>query len=297
MAETVKNREIIGNIALFKSKPCDSNLLGFVSDIAQQVAEVDSCVVFCAQANGLKLSIRSGTREIMASELAEFLCCEVGSGGGNIEKAGGYLSYAKISEKDKTISPDVYLRKRIIAYLDNFDLIYAGNNDIDFASFPLYRKLPIPIGFIKSTDVFPQNTKIRIRTLEGDIDTLTSDNIYFIIGIQGEVYPIAKKRFETSYHIYEESYKNTFDYVPTILNSFSGERHLILPYAKTCIAKDTKIVRAKEVRKDTKVFTDWDTDKYFYMSPGGYLVANEDNYSDCYLVHRDIFFKSYAPVT
>jgi nanoRNase/pAp phosphatase (c-di-AMP/oligoRNAs hydrolase) len=98
IGETLRNRESFGGIGLFRAQPCDANLLGFTSDIAQQVVRMDCCVVYCLQPHGVKLSVRSSAREIMASEIAEFLCREAGSGGGNIEKAGGFLSFRKLQE-------------------------------------------------------------------------------------------------------------------------------------------------------------------------------------------------------
>lgn len=292
----LRDREAIGNIGLFCARPCDANLLGFSSDIAQQVDSLDCCVVYCAQKHGLKLSIRSSAREIMASEIAAFLCRDAGSGGGNIEKAGGFLSFAKIAENKGNIAPEEYLRSRVRAYLNNYELIYAGENDIDFAAMPLYRKLPRPVGFAGSADIFPDGTKITVRTLEGDIDTVTGGDIYLMIGIQGEIYPILRERFEASYAASDEPYSKEAEYLPTVLNRISGERREVLPFAKNCVPKDSKLVRAEILEKDTKVFTYWDTEKYFYGVKGDYLVANEDNHNDCYIVRKDIFLDSYDPV-
>jgi hypothetical protein len=53
-----------------------------------------------------------------------------------------------------------------------------------------YRKLKIPVGFVSSTDVFSEGTPITVRTLEGDADAIVSDEIYIMVGILGEAYPI-----------------------------------------------------------------------------------------------------------
>ncbi|MDR0648921.1 MAG: DHH family phosphoesterase [Synergistaceae bacterium] len=296
ISETLREREAVGNISLFRAAPCDGNLLGFAGDIAQQVAQIDCCVVYCRQQHGLKLSIRSGVREIMASEIAGFLCRDAGSGGGNVEKAGGFLSFAKIAETSGDAEPEDYLRARAIAYLDNYDLLYAGDNEVDFAAMPLYRKLPSPVGFALSTDIFPAGTKITVRTLEGDIDTVTGEEVYLMVGVLGEAYPILRKRFQDSYRILGEPYGEKVEYVPAILDRLTGERRGIFPFAKTCAAKESKLVRARELEKDVKVFTRWDTDKYFCGGPGDYLAANEDDYADCYVVRRDIFLSTYEAI-
>ena len=292
IGETLREREIIRNIALFRAAPCDGNLLGFAGDIARQVAQIDCCIVYCRQRHGLKLSILSCAREIMAGEIAGFLCRDVGSGGGNIEKAGGFMSFAKIAEADGTASPEDYLRKRVTAYLDNYDLIYAADGT-DFASMPLYKKLPRPVGFAPSTDIFPAGAKITVRTLEGDVDTVTCEEIYLMVGVLCEVYPILRKRFEDDYRILGEPYGKESEYAPAILDRLTGERRGILPFTKTCVPKESKLVRARELEKDAKVFTRWDTDSYFYGGPGDYLAANEDDYADCYVVRRDIFLSTY----
>jgi phosphoglycolate phosphatase len=296
ISEALRDREHIGSVGLFRAHPCDANLLGFTSDIAQQVVRMDCCVVYCLQQHGIKLSIRSSAREIMANEIAEFLCRETGSGGGNIEKAGGFLSFKRIREISGNAPLEAYLKNRVRAYLDNYTLIYANANHIDFSVMPLYKKRPIPVGYVKSTDLFPDGTKITIRTLEGDIDTSTGRNIYLMIGIQGEVYPILREKFESSYKPLDEAYRRQTEYTPTILNRATGERAELLAAAKVCEPKDTKLVRAGALEKDTKVFSHWDTERYFYGSKGDYLAANEGDYGDCYVIKGDIFMNSYEPV-
>ena len=288
------DRKTVVNIGLLKADPCDANLLGFTSDIAQQVAQLDCCVVYSPQRFGLKLSIRCSAREIMANEIASFLCQEAGSGGGNIEKAGGFIGYDKLKELYPDIDPLDYLENRVKLYIDAYDLVYAGNNNINFAAMPLYKKLPIPVGYAPSTDIFPEKTKITIRTLEGDVDITTSEDICLMIGIQGEVWPIKLSRLQTGYKLLDEPYLKEAEYTPAIINRFSGERKEILPFAKVCIPTAQKIVYAAPVRKDTKVFTSWDTEKYYFGAVGDFLVATADDLDDCYIIKKEIFDETYA---
>jgi len=294
VAKALKSITLIGRIGLFKAAPCDPNLLGFTSDIAQQVVGIDCCVIYCLQPHGIKLSIRSAAREIMASEIANFICEDAGSGGGAVEKAGGFMSYNEISKVSGGSKPENYLKSRIREYLDRYDLVYADNNSIDFGALNSYKKIPLPVMFAKSTDVFPSGVKITIRTLEGDVDIITGDDVYLMIGILGEVYPIKRERFEASYDLTDDPPKVVFEYVPSVINRMTGERREILQYANNCVATDKKIVRAMRLKKHTKVFTNWDTDKYYIGDPSDWLVANEDNYNDCYIVKRDIFGDSYT---
>ena len=62
-----------------------------------------------------------------------------------------------------------------------------------------YRKCQLTLGYVKSTDLLPAGTQVNIRTLEGDLDVLIQEDIYVMIGVQGEVYPIKKAKFESSY--------------------------------------------------------------------------------------------------
>ena len=296
IGRSLQSKKVFSGIGIFKAEACDANLLGFASDIAQQVVHIDCCVVYCIQPFGIKLSIRSSVREIMGSEIAAFLCKDAGSGGGSVEKAGGFLSLKGIEEASGGLEPEEFLIKRIKEYLEYYDHIYADNNNIDFNSLKLYKKLRNPVGFTSSTDIFPAKTKITIRTLEGDIDLQTDKDIYFMIGIMGEVYPIKKERFDASYDSTYTLYNTYKDYIPIVINRFTGERRNIASLARVCIPKDEKLIRAVQLTKPTKVFTSWDTEKYFSGSIGDWLVANEGSYDDCYIVSNDIFDITYAEV-
>jgi phosphoglycolate phosphatase len=296
IAAALCERETVGGIGLFRAAPCDPNLLGFTGDIAEQVAQLDCCIVYCSHPHGVKLSIRSSAREIMANEMAAFLCRGAGSGGGNVEKAGGFMSASGVAKASGGLGAEEYLRGRVQDYLAHYDLVYADDNDIDFGALPLYRKLLRPVGFARSTDLFPAGTKVTVRTLEGDVDTSAEEDVYLMIGIQGEVYPIMQKRFEAGYRALDGPCVEQGGYVPAILNRITGERKDLLPFARSCVPTERKLVRAGLLERDTKVFTHWDTEKYFYGNAGDYLVAGEEDRHDCYIVQRDIFKESYECV-
>jgi phosphoglycolate phosphatase len=282
VSEALKVFEVVEDIALFKAQPCDPNILGFSSDIAMQVESLDACVVFSNIGDGLKLSVRCCSREYMANEVAAFLCEGFGSGGGNLEKAGGFL---KNSEE--------YLISRLKEYLVAFDKIYAGKTAIDFASMKRYKKLQIPVGFAKCEDLFQDGTKITVRTMEGDLDLIAKENIYFMIGIEGEVYPILREKFEKNYIAMEDEYQQNFEYPPMVINRLTGRKQGISRFAKICFPRDQKIIKARQIEKLTKVFTYWDTEKYFSGKPGDFLAANETDLGDCYIVNERIFYKTY----
>ncbi|MDR1921964.1 MAG: DHH family phosphoesterase [Candidatus Adiutrix sp.] len=296
VAETLSSARIIENMGLLKSRPCDPNLLGFSSDIAQQVEQFGSCVVYCDVPTGLKLSIRSATREIMANELAAFLTRGVGSGGGGLEKAGGHISGEALAKAFPGAAPDDFLRSRVEDYQNNFDLVYCDRHKIDFSSMARFRKLPVAVGCARTTDMFREGAPINIRTLEGDVDTVASADVYLMIGPQGEAYPIKKDRYEESYAACDAPYAPDFEYAPMIIEKITGEKKSALPFARPCVAKGDKIIRASKLSKDAKVFSKWDEEKYFLGRVGDYIAAPESDFSDVYIINRDIFEKTYRVI-
>jgi phosphoglycolate phosphatase len=117
-----------------------------------------------------------------------------------------------------------------------------------------------------------------------------------MIGIKGEVYPIKKSRFDSDYTVINETYSAKPEYIPSVINRNNGEKINILNLSQTCVPKNEKLIRAKQVTKATKVFTDWDLEKYFSGEAGDWIAANENSYGDCYLIRNDIFLETYTPV-
>ena len=92
--------------AIVKAGMCDPNVLGIISDLLLAVDVVDTCLVFNVPPNGVKLSVRSCVENVKASELAAVICDGIGSGGGHLNKAGGFIQmellipeYIKFCEK------------------------------------------------------------------------------------------------------------------------------------------------------------------------------------------------------
>jgi phosphoglycolate phosphatase len=279
----IENQKINKRVALFKAEDfCTQDVLAFTCDVARKVDILDACIVYCLMGDYIRIAVRSSVREIMASEFAEFICAGIGNGGGNIEMANGFFK----ADED-------YFIQKVRDYLDNYEFIYAGKSPVDFASMKRYRKKAIPIGFAKIEDMFKDGWPVTVRTLEGDIDLRASKDVYVMIGIVGEVYPILREKFEKNYEILDAPYNLKTEYSPEIINKITGEKLSLLAHAHTCLPKGEKIVRAVPVDKPTKVFSYWDTEKYFSAKPGDFLAANENDLQDCYVVNKQIFFDSY----
>jgi phosphoglycolate phosphatase len=293
MARSLQKREMIGEIGLFCADRCDANLLGFASDIAQQVVGVNACVVYCVQEHGVKLSVRACTREIMASELADFICREAGSGGGAAEKAGGYMSLAALAEK--ATPPGEYVRERIREYARHYELIYAADNAIDFAGMKPYKKQATPVAYMSIADVFPVGTKITVRTQSGDSDGIVDRNTVLMISADSSLYPITRQRFEAGYDVLGNAFYPAAGYTPVIVNRHTQERHSVFAYARTCIPKDEKPIRAIQLTRAVKLFSRWDTDRYTTGEQGDWLTATDGDYDNCVLVKAEEFAEMYIP--
>lgn len=103
---------------IVKTRPCDPNILGFISDFVMQVDGVDSCVVYNRQEDGIKFSVRSCLKDVHANELASYLGGNIGSGGGHSEKAGGFLFKSKYDTRMSTFHPKKYFCEKLNAYFE-----------------------------------------------------------------------------------------------------------------------------------------------------------------------------------
>lgn len=280
--------------ALFEAPPCDPNILGFISDLAMQVKDADVIVGFTPVSGGIKLSLRSATSEVMANELAGFLTEGRGSGGGNKEKAGGFL---RLPEADSNAAD--FLSERLLRYFDNYDTIVSGEYQPDTTQMLRYKKKPLQQGYVRLSDLYPEGTEVIVRTLEGDATFSVSAETYLMIGVQGEAYPIDRQKFERSYtpepgtfSFLPAAMSEAF-YAPTVKDRLRHELIELLPHAKPCRASGETFIYARPLERSTKVFTSWYADGYMHGKPGDYLAARSDNTSDLYIIAAPIFQLSY----
>lgn len=286
--------------AVCKANECDPNILGIISDFLIQVDAVRVAVVFCKITDGFKFSVRSCVREVDASQLAQYIAENVGSGGGHYLKSGGFISEKLYESAFPTTHAEAYFNNRLITYFDMYDLIYPEDYNMDIQSCQLYVKKKRPIGFAKLTDIMPVGTEINIRTIEGDIDLVVNENVYAMIGIKGEVYVNSADKFNRSYEIIDEHYSFEKcvlnpEYEPTVRNTITGEVVSLVEHAHTCISVGTTKIYAKPLERYVKVFTVWDKDKYYVGKPGDYIACRTDDYHDIYIIERAIFGETYGP--
>lgn len=284
--------------AIIKAKPCDPNILGLISDFLLQVDEVRTCVVYNETGDGYKLSVRSCIKEVRASELAAFLCETIGSGGGHLEKAGGFISKKLYEKFYPTLHSEAYLSEKMNEYFDYSTVIYAKDYVADTSQMKRYRKKPVQLGFVKSDEVLPVGTPITIRTLEGDIDMVVDQNLYIMIGVKGEVYPYDSKKFAKNYRVLAQKYCSGncvvhTEYTPTVKNRLDGTSEALIRYAGVCVTTGETYIFASELTQRTKLFTAWDNEKYALGKPGDYLAVRCDDRQDVYIVEKDVFAITY----
>lgn len=306
--------------AVVEAKPCDPNILGMISDLMLEVDAVDTCLVYSVLPFGVKISVRSCVKEVKASELAEFITSGIGSGGGHLEKAGGFIQmelldkayeeYCKkqavsvqreFEKEEYIVHPDTegingFLRWRMDDYFDDIEIIHAKEYKADIADMQVFKKRKLTLGYVEGTDMFPAGTMVTVRTLEGDLDVKVQDDMYIMIGIHGEVYPNRKEKFERSYERMETPYVFEGEYEPIIKDTAEGKNISLIPHAKACISTGDVYIYVKQLDHRVKVFTAWDEEKYMLGKEGDYLAIRKDDMHDVYIIEQNIFEKTYELV-
>lgn len=284
---------------VISSPACDPNILGVVSDFVIRVAGIDTCVVYSAKDDMVKLSIRTLSKEVRASDLARELTSQIGSGGGHNHKAGGVIRMADYQglygDRDMT----AYLQGRYQEFLNSCDLIYY-NKVKRTPDFRLYSKKRLVVGYIPTMEIATEGTELIIRTFEGDVTVQASEDCYIMIGIEGEPYPITQNKFRNKYDtdipvdapfdIRDQQYRNK------VTNLTTYERYAIsMEELHRCRARSYRVY-ARRLTRPTKVFTRWKYDSYMFGDVGDMLVIVENDPQDVYIVKGELFARTYQKV-
>ena len=280
-------------LSIVRSKPCDPNILGVIGDLVIQVDSIDVCVVYNEYSDGYKLSVRSCTPESAANEFAAFLTCGIGNGGGHFDKAGGFISARRFSDRFGGRDIEDYLLERAEEYFGNFDMIRYTDEISSPELLQRYRKKPAVYGYVRSCDLFSEGAQIRIRTLEGDVQVRCRENIYIMIGGEGEVYPVEKEILETKYDPSETRFEAEFEYPPSVTDMSDNSTCSLMEHALSCASRTDAIVYARPLEKYTKVFTAWDYETYMAGEKGDMLCYTGGNSRDVYIVKQALFDKIY----
>ena len=284
---------------MIQAEQCDPNILGVISDFSMETAGVDVCLAFYVSYDEIKFSVRSCIKEVHANELAEYLSEGIGGGGGHIYKAGGSIRPEKLDVSGGQSVSEVIravFKERMTAYFEKYEIIYAKNTVLDATDMKKYEKQPQELGFLKISDVFPLNTIVEIRTLEGDVNIRVEEDKYLMVGIEGEIYPITEEKLEKSYNKTGKPYQRSFEYKPSIRDMFTGERKEVMPYAQGVISTGKSFIYARPLTRYVKLFTAWDDEKYYSGKPGDYIAFREDDVHDIYIIKGRLFNQLYKEV-
>lgn len=260
-------------LAIVKAGACDPNVLGIISDFVLEVDAIDICMVFSVIKNGVKLSFRSCIKEVSASEMAQEVCRDIGSGGGHYYKAGGFIPMDLLIDsynvycKEKDVTPRFqyssddthkrpsdsaiksFLEERIFDYLNDTKIIYG--EDFDTSGFKKvdYKKRPIPMGYIIAKDILPVGCCMGVRTAKGDISTPVGEDTETIV---------------------------------------DGMAH-----ARVCIPVEEDFSRAFVLKHKVKLFKNKDDSSYISGRPGDIMVLPNDDRNEAYMISKTEFEKTH----
>ncbi|MBO4688453.1 MAG: DHH family phosphoesterase [Clostridiales bacterium] len=276
---------------ILRAEPCDPNILGVISDFSLETDSVDVCLAYYVNPYEIKYSVRSCTKEVHANELAAFLGEGVGGGGGHIYKAGGSIHPEKLVK-----DPAVYLKDRMAEYFNMYTILYTKDTVLDTADMSLYEKLPQEVGTVRLADIFPANTQVEIRTLEGDVVISVEDDSFLMIGIEGEVYPINQTKLLARYKSLGRPYSRSFEYSPSIKNLATGEKTDVMSHAQAVVSHGGGLIYAKPLDHCVKLFTLWDEEKYYLGNIGDYIAIRAEDEHDIYIIKKHIFPQLYKEI-
>ena len=289
--------------AILEAQPCDPNILGLISDFFLSVDTVDVCLVYSVLDYGVKFSVRSDTPEVRADEFAAYIARGIGSGGGHMDKAGGFLqnellkqnyeSYANASEKERVAAVTPILREKMHNYYVDMDIIYCGKTKVNRRGAKEYVKLPIKQGYAIPSEFLPMGQKILVRSLEGDKELKVEKDTVIMIGIKGEVWWTNTKKFSEAYKKLRGNYNFKLDYSPTIKDISTTETIDLIPHAHMCMSNGGSRIMAKPLTNETKIFQKGSKLEYFKGYPGDMMAWRTTDPDDMYIIRKDIFEQSY----
>ena len=287
--------------AVIHSQPCDPNVLGLISDFLLQVAGVNTCVVYNEDSGGYKFSVRSCIREVNASELSDYLSEGIGSGGGHVEKAGGYISMKLYEEKYPTLHSEAYFNNRMTQYFDNFEIVYAKERKFPVKEGKKYRRRKEPIACLRAADLAELGNVVSIRTVDGTMDIDTRQDMYFTLERTGELHPVPTGRFHRILELCDlplpEEYCSSMGYIPRVKDGRDGSNHLLTEYVRMGMPADAFCIYALELKRGVKIFPIWDEDTYMTGRAGDYLVASEDDLHNMFIEPAQNLLNNFEEMT
>ena len=283
-------------------------MLGVVSDMMMDVHELSVCVAFCLleRERCVKVSVRCCNRRDRADDLVHWLVRDMGDdGGGDRTKAAGRLPMAMLEKSCPdgnllyTAGELIFQRlsdyfrtplRRLSPRAENYEPARAEAFCKGKAE--LYHKRKELAGCVRAMDLFPEGTEILLRTLEGDLIKKAAPQLWLLIDPKREVAYITEEQLRRNYELTDEEFPMDGEWLwqPKVYHAGKKEAVLLAPCAKKCVAKDTPRVWAAQLncRLEVLVWGDWRLGEI-----GDWLVCQEDDHQNAYIIPRATFEQSY----
>ena len=284
------------HFAILRTEPCDSNVLGIISDFLLQVGEIESCIAYNETEDGYKLSVRSCLREISANELAVFITRDIGTGGGHTDKAGGFISRKLFLEHFNETGFEDYLKICLCEYMSLYRVIYSAREEVDIRKMSRYRRADDTICYVRADRLIRgEEETVTLNFPDASEDLVLHADDYLIIERSGTVHVIPEKRFQFCLEPAEEKvparYLRKGD---PILHCWTEGRALhLLEYASVCRPRSHFQVYGKQLTKNVKVFPEWNEDRYYIGQTGDFLVVDAYDLHHIYVERAQDFKDNY----
>lgn len=255
--------------------------------------------------NQVQLLLVSGSNQIRAVEMMEYMLSEFGLVRGEAQKASGIVSLAilrsQMSDNESTEIVE-YFDKIVNEYIADTTCIisgvYADSNEDYIRQLPLYTKKKKKWAMVKSTDIVKAGETFVIKSLENESgeNIVAQEDVYIMIGSRGEVYHIAAQKFENTYEVTAENldiFAEMLDFIPEVQLIETGEYITIDDKARICYPQRNVRIYATQLQGRTKIFQGSEESNYFLGRKGDYMAVREDDIRDIYVIQREIFESTY----
>lgn len=281
--------------AVVHSETCDPNILGLISDLVVQVDKIDTCVVYNNAEGGFKLSVRSCIKEVKANELVAYLTEQIGSGGGHVDKAGGFIFENMYESLYPTINTETYFGLRMTKYFDECEVIYADKYSLDTRTMLHYKKINNVKGCFIPDEYYPVGTKIMVRTFDKDIHLNVDGSQCFIIERNGDIRSISKEEYEKDYKLSNTPFECKAKYLPSIKSTKDMTSLALDQCISPCTPKTEFKYLVRKLDITTKIFMLQNEDSYVLGQPGDYIACKARNPKDVFIIKAETLEKEYMP--
>lgn len=261
---------------------------------------------FYEAAEQIFLYFYSSNQAVRALECLSYLVTEAGIVRGDEHEAKGQISALVLevqSLEEDSLNQNTYWEKRVNEYCTQVRCYFAETFSKDHESLRrkmrFYNKRTEGWFFVKSSEVAKAGEILRIKTLENSsgVCVTAADDVYIMIGCQGEVYDISRDKFLETYDEkdeYLDVFSQMFTYIPVATMEKNNEYVSLDQIAKRCEPKEGSGVFAVELDTKVKVFPVDLKKDYYFGNVGDYLAMRKDDEKDIYIIQRDVFLHTYT---